>query len=170
MGRALSDIYRKAWSATGFFPVEEELPGFSARLERHASNPDFRLCVTREGGSAVGFAYGYTSVPGGWWRQMVAAGLPPDAAEQWFDDCFEFAELAVVPGYQRRGIGGALHDRLLDGLPRRRAILSTQKENHKALGFYLRRGWNIMHDEFFFPNRLYPYVIMGLDISGERGT
>jgi GNAT superfamily N-acetyltransferase len=167
---ALSDIYRRAWSETGFFLGNEELQSFSDRLQRHSSNPDFRLCLTRERGSAVGFAYGYTSVPGGWWRQMVAAGLPTDAADEWFDDCFEFAELAVAPRYQGRGIGAALHDRLLSGLPHRNAILSTQKENHKALSFYLRRGWRVMHDEFFFPNRLYPYVIMGLDISGGRGT
>ena len=166
----LTDVYRRAWSNTGFIPVLEELRGFSERLLRHTSNPDFRLCVKWLRNSPVGFAYGYTSVPGGWWRQMVAAGLPEEVADQWFEDCFEFAELAVVPGSQSRGIGSALHDALLEDLPHRSSVLSTQRANEKALRFYTRRDWDVIEENFFFPNRVYPYAILGLDLSEERGT
>jgi GNAT superfamily N-acetyltransferase len=170
MGASLTDVYGKAWAETGFFEVQEELRGFSERFHRHTANPGFRLCVMYKDEQVVGFGYGYSSAPGGWWRQMVASGLPSHVAEEWFRDCFEFAELAVVPGDQGRGIGAALHDRLLDELPHHRAILSTQKENRRAVDFYSRRGWTVVDDEFFFPNRLYPYVIMGLVLSGEQET
>lgn len=166
----LTNVYKGAWSDTGFFPVEEELRGFSERLQRHTSNPDFRLCVKFSRRTPVGFAYGYTSVPGGWWRQMVAAGLPEEVADRWFEDCFEFAELAVVPGSQRRGIGGALHDALLEELPHRSSVLSTQRANGRALSFYMRRDWVLIEEDFFFPNRVYPYAILGFDLSRERGT
>jgi ribosomal protein S18 acetylase RimI-like enzyme len=166
----LTDVYRGAWSNTGFFPVEEELRGFSERLHRHASNPDFRLCVKWSRTSPVGFAYGYTSVPGGWWRQMVTTGLPEEVADRWFEDCFEFAELAVMPGSQSRGVGSALHDSLLEDLPHHSSVLSTQRANEKALNFYKRRDWAVIEENFFFPNRIYPYSILGLDLSRERGT
>jgi GNAT superfamily N-acetyltransferase len=170
MRAELTDVYRRAWSDTGFFPVAEELRGFSERLHRHASNPDFRLCVKYSRDAPVGFAYGYTSVPGGWWRQIVAAGLPAEVADHWFEDCFEFAELAVVPGSQTQGVGGSLHDALLEGLPHHSSVLSTQRANEKALNFYRRRDWKMIEEVFFFPNRVYPYAILGFDLTRGRGT
>lgn len=50
-------------------------------------------------------------------------------------------ELAVRPSEQGRGIGQALHDALLDGVPQRRALLGTWTDDRPARRLYLRSGW-----------------------------
>jgi GNAT superfamily N-acetyltransferase len=161
-------VYDRAWTGTLFHPGAENLPTLGARLIQHAENPDFRLFVASQGSAAVGFAYGYGSVPGGWWRQSVASHLGGHAWQNWLDDCFEFAELAVVPEFQGRGIGGLLHDTLLDGLRQSTALLSTQKANQLALSFYETRGWIVLSDWMMFSNRTEPYVILGLDLTARE--
>ena len=163
------DVYNRAWSETPFHPGAANIRTFGDRMLQHAGNPDFGLCVAVEQSTAVGFAYGYGSVPGGWWRQSVAAHLKSGDGLKWLDDCFEFAELAVAPEYQRGGVGGLLHDGLLDGIQQSTSLLSTQKANTSALRFYEARGWVVLNDWMVFSNRVEPYVIMGLDLSKQPG-
>jgi ribosomal protein S18 acetylase RimI-like enzyme len=160
------DAYRRAWRATMFWPGRSGVNEFGSRILRHSGNPDFRLCVASIDAVVIGFAYGYTSVPGGWWRETVAAELDRAEAGYWFDDCFEVAELAVVPPHQRRGLGRRLHDLLLTDLPHRTSLLSTQMDNAPATRFYLRLGWSVLRSEFAFPNRPHPYLIMGMTLQG----
>ena len=160
----VADIYRAAWEPTEFFTGLDDVAGFGSRLSAHASNPGFKLCIARDE-TAVGFAYGYASVSSGWWRRTVTSGMVAAEADRLFADCFEFAELAVVPDRQNRGLGSSLHDSLIDGLTHRTAMLSTQKANAKAIRFYLSRGWSLVRSDFTFSSRPYPYVIMGLEVS-----
>ena len=74
----------------------------------------------------------------------MAQRIPHELAEEWLDRHFEFVELAVDPIHQRRGIGGALHDALLQSLPHDRALLSTWQEERPARSLYLSRGWRIV--------------------------
>jgi GNAT superfamily N-acetyltransferase len=159
------DVYDRAWTRTLFYPGAANTQTLGERLIQQAGNPDFRLCVAVEAGAAVGFAYGYASVPGGWWRQSVAAQLRGQDWHKWLDDCFEFAELAVVPDFQGRGVGGLLHYGLLHQLQQSTSLLSTQKANLSALSFYKARGWIVLNDWMLFSNRTEPYVIMGLDLT-----
>jgi ribosomal protein S18 acetylase RimI-like enzyme len=162
---AVVDAYRRAWKPTPFWPGRGGVREFVPRFLRHSANPGFRLCLGTAGDKVVGFSYGYTSVPGGWWREIVAAELPADEARYWFEDCFELAELAVVPEHRRRGLGQALHDQLLGGLPHRTALLSTQMENAPAARLYTRLGWSVIQTDFSFPNRPHPYLIMGIALK-----
>jgi ribosomal protein S18 acetylase RimI-like enzyme len=164
------ELYRKAWAPTQFAPVGVELRSFGERFLRHSANPDFGMSVAHVSEQPAGFAYGYTSVPGGWWRQAVTSGLPKDLVDRWFDDCFEFAELAVDPRHQRRGIGAALHDELLEGLPHQTAMLSTQEDNVNARNFYARHGWKLVSGGYRFPHKEYPYVILGLELTSRRSS
>jgi GNAT superfamily N-acetyltransferase len=169
------ELYRRAWCETAFAADGQDLVSFGERYMRHCSNPDFAMVIALEDETVAGFAYGYTSVPGGWWRQAVSSNLPNDIAGRWFEDCFEFAELAVEPHRQRAGVGGALHDELLEDLPHQTAMLSTQEKNTAARRFYARRGWALVRDGFRFPHKQYAYVILGLDltsrrVSAERGS
>jgi ribosomal protein S18 acetylase RimI-like enzyme len=168
---AVVAIYARAWASTSFHQDAQDAENFGDRLLHHGGNPDFRLCVAFDGDSPIGFSYGYASVPGGWWRQTIAVKLPVDVAKTWLDDCFEFAELAVLPQRQNSGVGGRLHDALVADLPHRTSLLSTQKSNEPALRFYERRGWKVLNESMTFPNRSDPYVIMGLDLKGRaQGT
>jgi ribosomal protein S18 acetylase RimI-like enzyme len=161
------EAYRRAWKPTAFWPGRSGVNEFGPRMLRHSRNQDFRLCVASVDARVVGFAYGYTSVAGGWWRETVTAELDRAQAEYWFDDCFELAELAVVPEHQRCGLGRRLHDALLTDLPHRTSVLSTQMENEPATRFYVQLGWSVVRSNFAFPNRPHPYFIMGLTLADE---
>jgi GNAT superfamily N-acetyltransferase len=82
----------------------------------------------------------------------------------WLMDCFAFAELAVIPSAQGRGIGGQLHDTLLGGLPHRTAVLSAFQGETPAMRFYRWRGWVTLLRNFAPPGSVHPYVVMGLQL------
>ena len=127
---------------------------------RHAGREGFRLVAAEaEDGSIVGFAYGYLGAPGQWWHDVVARALPREARRRWLaPGHFELAELHVAPEHRLRGIGGALHDDLLDGV--RLAVLSTQADNRPALAMYERRGWTVLLPELDFGSGR-PFAILG---------
>ena len=167
----LVDVYRRAFAAPPYGVDEGEVASFANRLPQHAGYRGFRCCAAQEvhTGRVVGFAYGYTSMPGQWWRDIVAAAMDPHTAEHWLSDAFEFVELGVLPEFQGRGIGGRLHDVLLDRLPHRTAVLSTARQETPALHLYRNRGWVVIVPELFFPGGGLPYVIMGKELAGGAG-
>jgi ribosomal protein S18 acetylase RimI-like enzyme len=81
------------------------------------------------------------------------------------EDAFELTELAVRPRYEGRGIGGDLHDALLDGVDARTAVLSTLQEPTRGLRLYERRGWRTLLENFWFGGTPAPYRVMGLRLS-----
>ena len=82
---------------------------------------------------------------------------------------FQFAEIAVAPKAQGQGIGGLLHDHLLNGLPYQKAVLSTMAAETNAYWMYHKRGWEILVEEMVFPGVARPYRIMGLELGEESG-
>ena len=137
-------------------------------LPRHAEREAFRFLAAQSGdGRLEGFAYGYVGAPGQWWHDIVSAAMDEQTRERWLPaGHFEVVELHVHPDSQRRGIGGRLHDALLDGLANPTAVLSTQKDNGPALALYQDRGWQVVVPELFFgtdPSR--PFCVMGRDIG-----
>lgn len=160
-------VYERAWAGMPFPFAPTQARDFSKSFERHVLRRDFRLRLARDDGDeAIGFAYGYTSKHGvGWWREAIEGAMAGELAERWLRDCFEFVELAVVPEARGRGLGGRLHDALLESLTQRTAILSTQQANDVALALYRGRGWEVVIDDFRFAHRHDAYVIMGLDLE-----
>jgi GNAT superfamily N-acetyltransferase len=100
--------------------------------------------IARVGRATVAFAYGYTGRRGQWWTDWVAERAPGWVVEDWLGGHFEFVELAVDPAVQRRGIGTALHDRLLDGLPHAKAMLTAYRDDRPAPRLYRRLGWRLL--------------------------
>jgi hypothetical protein len=130
----------------------------------------FRIvaALERASGDVVGFAYGYENKPDQWWHVEVASALPRQIAEEWLCDSFRLVEMAVATGMQGRGVGGLLHDRLLEELPWPRAVLSTMAAETRAYRLYHQRGWVILLDDHFFPGVGRPYRVMGLDLRRNR--
>jgi len=60
------------------------------------------------------FGYGHTSRPGQRWHDRAADALAADEAARWLDEPFVVVDLAVRPRCRRQGIGGRLHDLLLE--------------------------------------------------------
>ena len=117
----------------------------------------------------MGFAYGYNGGPGLWWFDLVSTAIDPHIYDQWMTNYFEVVELAVAPPYQGLGLGGRLHDRLLEGLPHQTAVLSTIQFETTALLFYRKRGWVTLLQDFYFPGSKNPYLIMGFDLRKRYG-
>lgn len=154
------------------FDVPPERPEARAEAEamfrRHAGYPGWRgLVALGPGDEVLGFAYGYTSTPGQFYRGKLEAALGPDLSARWLSDCFEFVELGVVPPARRRGIAGRLHDALLAGTGHRTAVLTTWVTNTPARALYESRGWQVILEPWLPAPDGEPYVIMGLDLGGR---
>jgi ribosomal protein S18 acetylase RimI-like enzyme len=180
--------------AAAMDPPEEQLPGRHTIMERHAGYAAFRAIAaiarpaggTPGGGAAggggpvtgqvVGFAYGFHGGGGQWWHDLVsrttAIILGGRAADDWFGDSLEIAEVHVLPGHQGRGTGLAMVLRLTAGRPERAAVLSTMDANTRARRLYRGLGFTDLLTGFTFPGTELPYAIMGapLPLPGAAGT
>lgn len=129
---------------TAFGPMADEDDWRTRFWEQHRGRADFRLVTAETGGRLVGFGWGYTGERGQWWSDTVHEALR-EAGDAWIGGHFEFVELAVRPEHRGSGIGGALHDALLDGLDHERALLQTDAAPDSAgHRLYLARGWHVI--------------------------
>jgi len=116
-------------------------------------------------GELVGFAYGFHGGGGQWWHDLVsrttASILGSRAAQDWFGDSLEIAEVHVLPSHQGRGTGLAMMLRLTAGRPERAAVLSTMDANTRARRLYRGLGFTDLLTGFTFPGTELPYAIMG---------
>lgn len=126
-----------------------------------------RLCTELEGfcgrvacaGSrVVGMGLGASFSRELWWCQRVADVLGP--AHPVLEQAWVLAELAVTPRFRGRGVGGTLHDALLQACFGSSALLTTQRENSRARRFYERRGWTLLHQGFELVEGGPPFVVM----------
>jgi ribosomal protein S18 acetylase RimI-like enzyme len=134
-------------------------------LARHASRDGFTFLTARENGRLAGFTYGYRGGPGEWWHDIVHAAMNEAERARWLaPGHFEYVELHVRPEFQRRGVGGLLHDELLSRqTASRTAVLSTQVDNERALALYHGRGWQVVLPRLDFGSgRL--FSILGRDL------
>lgn len=164
----LADVYRGAFTAAPHAETEADVRHFvSETLPRHAARDGFRLVVARErpDGPVVGFVYGYRGAPGQWWYDIVSSALGTDLTARWMADYFELVTLAVAPSAQGRGIGGRLHDTILQKLPYRTALLTTLPAETPALRLYRNRGWQVVRENFHFPGGERPVLVMGLELT-----
>lgn len=155
-------VYGAAFAGPPYHRDEREAHEFGRSLTLHLKRAGFcAMVATTPEGAAAGFAYGYLSLPGQWWRDHVAPALGWERAAAWLGDAFQLAELAVAPAWQGRGLGAALHDALLDRVATPRAVLSTLDSSTVAFGMYRRRGWEQLLADFRFPGVARPYAILG---------
>jgi ribosomal protein S18 acetylase RimI-like enzyme len=145
---------------------------FAEILPRHPQRTGFRFLAARnEDGALAGFAYGYEGGPGEWWHDRVASALTPEQRAEWLaPGHFEFVELQVAPELEGRGMGSRLHDALLAEAPGKTAVLSTERSNERALGFYRRRGWQTLVEEIHFGEGYPPFVVLGKRVGVPAGS
>jgi len=141
---------------TGEVTAREPAPG-----EAPADGP----VATGSAPLLAGFAYGFHGGGGQWWHDLVsrttASVLGTRAANDWFADSLEIAEVHVLPSYQGRGTGLAMMLRLTAGRPERAAVLSTMDANTRARRLYRGLGFTDLLTDFTFPGTELPYAIMG---------
>lgn len=158
---ALREVYAEAFAQPPYRTPPAAADAWVAALPVHAARPGFRMVVAELAGRLAGFAYGYATSAGQWWHDAIAAALGPHARAAWLDDAFEVVELAVHPAFQGEGVGGAVHDALLDALPHPTAILSTLDADTPAVRLYEKRGWRTLMDGFRFEGDPRAFLILG---------
>ncbi|NIM94498.1 MAG: GNAT family N-acetyltransferase [Anaerolineales bacterium] len=161
-------IYRDAFSVFPYFEEDAEVEDFARSLPLHVESEGFRIVVALRDPSeqVVGFAYGLANTTDQFWYKRVAKAVEPWVLTEWLRGSFRLVEMAVTPEAQGQGIGGLLHDHLLIGLSYRKAVLSTLAAETSAYWMYLKRGWRVLLDDYFFPGVARPYRIMGLELGG----
>lgn len=172
-GRAIAEIrriYAAAFAAPPYAEGPAAVRGFAQAFADHAGRRGFQCVVAREPGATalLGFAYGYTTAAGQPWRDAVADALGEARVERWLGDAFELVDLAVDPPAHGRGIGGRLHDAMLDALPHRAALLSTAREETPALHLYAGRGWQTLVEEIWLPGATLWMRVLSRDLAAWR--
>ena len=152
--RVYTETWGRAWDPSYAFFV------------RYTEHPDFLGFVALHLGAPVGMGFGHRSLPGQWWHDAVAAHVGPDNPA--LERAWVLVELAVLPSYQGQGIGGLLHDTLLDAQPYDRALLSTEVTNARARAMYERRGWLYLHSGFPFAAGQPRFLVMHREVRHTR--
>lgn len=128
---------------------------------RHARYDSFRCrAALSESGTMLGFAYGYTSLPGQWWHDLVARAVGRPGTS-WLKGAFELSELHVLPQAQGAGIGEMLLRSLADNLPHENMVLSTPEGENRAWRLYRRLGFADLVRNHMFPGDNRPFGVLG---------
>jgi len=153
-------------AALGFPRQHARVDGQGSSMRRHSTRAGFRAFGAFDAQNRlVGFSYGYSSAPGLWWREQVAAGLTPAQRDYWLADAFEVAELHVAPAAQGHKLGSQLHDNLVSGLNHQTALLSVMHRSDRARRLYSSRGWQtLIEDLRFSTDPATPFSVLGLDL------
>ncbi|MED0937079.1 GNAT family N-acetyltransferase [Bacillus mobilis] len=155
----ITKLYCKVFEKTNFHEMIE-------RINRHIEYTDFKgIVAINEEKEVVGFTYGYRSLEGQYYNQLMREALHLEQVNQWLQDCFEFVELAVDPQYRNEGLGTRLHNELLEGISNRTSVLTTQINNQKARSLYERLDWVDVLEPFHPSKNDVPYVIMGKNLK-----
>jgi ribosomal protein S18 acetylase RimI-like enzyme len=146
---------------------DAEGPRLDEIVPRHLERDDFRFVAAEdEDGRLAGIAYGYLGAAGQWWHDLVAQAMTAEQRETWLGPGhFEFVELAVRSDLRRRGLGGRLHDALLEGVDAPTAVLSTETDNFAALTLYYGRGWQLVVKEIDFGTSPSIFCVLGLRLG-----
>jgi ribosomal protein S18 acetylase RimI-like enzyme len=167
----LADVYREAFAGAPHNESPEAAERFGEAVARHTERPGFRATAAwGPGADLVGFAYGHTTLPGQPWHDRVAPEVAAGSGEGWLADAFVLVNLAVRPRRRREGIGGRLHDLLLETVPHRTAVLSAREDDAAALWLYHGRGWQEIGRGLAFVPGGDPFVILGRNLAGHPGV
>lgn len=101
--KEVNEIFKRTWNDS----IEES-------LKKHTGYEGFQCILLQIEEKTIGFAYGYSSVPGQYYHDLLHRHLSPQDYESYLTDCFEFVELAVLPEYRKKGFGARLTNCLLN--------------------------------------------------------
>jgi ribosomal protein S18 acetylase RimI-like enzyme len=129
---------------------------------RHASNLGFacRAAVTADG-TLVGFGYGYTTLPGQWWHDLVQRAIAHLDDDGWLTNAFELSEMHVLPEAQAVGIGTRLLRTLAADIDHQAMLLSTPDADTRAFRLYHHLGFVDLARSYLFPGDARPFAVLG---------
>jgi len=136
--------------------------GLADAARRHVDHRGFACrAAVRSDGVLVGFGYGYTTLPGQWWHDLVRKAIGPAVANEWLGDAFELSELHVLPHYQGYGIGNHLLTELAADISHHAMLLSTPDSDTRAFRLYRNLGFTDLARNYLFPGDARPFAVLG---------
>jgi ribosomal protein S18 acetylase RimI-like enzyme len=146
-------------AAMGYAPSSGNQRG--VHLLRHASLDSFRCRAALDAdGTMLAFGYGYTSLPGQWWHDLVRRAIGGNA-DAWLNNAFELSELHVLPSAQGHNLGEQVLRSLADGLRHQTMVLSTPEGENRAWRLYRRLGFVDLARNHLFPGDHRPFGVLG---------
>jgi len=134
----------------------------SVTAQGHTSYAGFACrAAVREDGRLIGFGYGYTSMAGQWWHDLVRRAVTKDIAAEWMRDAFELSEMHVLPHYQGLGLGRRLLTSLGAAIPHSAILLSTPDTDTRAFRLYRSLGFVDLVRNHRFPGDARPFAVLG---------
>jgi ribosomal protein S18 acetylase RimI-like enzyme len=161
MRKRIAVLYSSVWN--------EDENVIITRLEKHSTYNGFKAIVAmNEEEQIIGFAYGYNSLKGQYYRELLENALTSEQVAYWLENCFEFVELAIHPFQRKKGIGRRLVNLLLEDVDNKTSILTTQQDNIPAKSLYRTLNWRVIKEPFL-PNGATgkSYVIMGMELDNK---
>jgi len=134
------------------------------RILKHSTYKGYKGTILLTDEEIVGFAYGYTSLPGQFYHEKLAKEFNSEEYDKWLTNCFEFVELAVHPDYRKQGFGRMLVNKLLQDVENKTVVLTTQVINSPARSLYESLNWITLKESFFPSYENDPYIIMGKEL------
>lgn len=162
----LAEVYADAFAEPPYRGTVAQAREWAAeRLVQHLGYPAFGLATAEREGRVLGFGYGLLGADDQWFTQTVRARASAAVAQGWLGGHGELVELAIRSEARGVGLGGRLHDAVVDHLRHagaRNALLVADIGAAPARALYVSRGW---HDvaELTEGSRL-----MGLRLAGDR--
>ncbi|MEU6324769.1 GNAT family N-acetyltransferase [Streptomyces sp. NPDC047009] len=114
------------------------VPALHRQITGHLKREGFALVMAYEGGSAVGFAYGFPCTADYWFGPDLVDQVPAGART---DRLMGLCELAVRPPWQSRGIGTQMHAELLRVIAPQWSSLLALPSNRRGQDLYARLGY-----------------------------
>lgn len=142
--RSLVDALADTWidahpefAADGEEARARSVDGFLRQIDGHFRHSGFALATAYQGGTLIGFGYGFPCSAEYWYGRELLPQIPSEAREGLMGLC----ELAVRPAWQSRGIGTRLHRVLIEAVAPRWASLLVSTENARGRALYERLGY-----------------------------
>ena len=158
----LVDAMKIYVAAMGYSPASGTQRG--VHVLKHAEFDSFRCRAALDrNGTMLAFGYGYTSLPGQWWHDLVRRAVKTDSA-LWLGSAFELSELHVAPDFQGHGLGERVLRSLGEDLPHRTMVLSTPEGENRAWNLYRRLGFVDLARNHLFPGDHRPFGVLGAQL------
>jgi ribosomal protein S18 acetylase RimI-like enzyme len=137
---------------------------------RHSSNTGFACRVAQDvNGELLGFGYGYTTVTGQWWHDLVRRAVT-EANRDWLVNAFELSEMHVLPAAQGIGTGRRILEALAADIPHQAMLLSTPDGDTRAFRLYRRLGFQDLARNYLFPGDSRPFAVLGARLPLRAGA
>lgn len=156
---AVASIWQQATAAEDIAAAEMA----NGTFPKHVSWPGFRMYVAAIDGNAVGFIYGYRSLPDQWWHDQVRNSLISTGHEAMLANALELAEVAVLPAFQGRGIGTRLIDAFLKDVAQP-VLLAVEAVDERTHILYAAHGFCDLLTDFRYPGYDDRIIVMGREV------